>query len=350
MKHSSEFEQIVDDAKSRIREVSVADTLTRIVNGAKLIDVREDNEFSSGHAKGAVHIGRGVIERDIVQTFPDKSTELILYCGGGYRSALAADNLQKMGFRNVWSMAGGWKAWNEADAPTESRSHIEKDDPDFDKRVRAREIAAEFAEKGDATGWFDALYKEAAGNNEVIPWADLEPNRYFKAWAEKIGLEGNGRKALVVGCGLGDDAVYLDDLGFEVTAFDISPTAIDWARKLHAERKIRFETADLFQPFRGWLGAFDFVLEVYTIQPLPMEMRPDVIDAIAAFVAPKGELVVVTRGRGDDEEPEDLPWALSRKDLSRFGENGFSETLFETMTDDSEDEPVPRFVVRYHRN
>ncbi len=84
-----------------------------------MIDVREDNEWHAGHAKDAVHLGRGIIERDIVSAFPEKDTELILYCGGGYRSALAADNLQKMGYTNVFSMAGGWKAWKDADLPTE---------------------------------------------------------------------------------------------------------------------------------------------------------------------------------------------------------------------------------------
>src|SRR4030095_9500946 len=90
----------------------------KIAAGATLIDVREDNEFENGHARGARHMGRGVIERDIVQTFPHKDTELVLYCGGGYRSALAADNLQKMGYTNVWSMWGGWTAWKESGAPT----------------------------------------------------------------------------------------------------------------------------------------------------------------------------------------------------------------------------------------
>jgi rhodanese-related sulfurtransferase len=111
MKHSIEFENIVDDAKSRIDEVTVETSLERIKEGAALIDVREDNEFAAGHAEGSVHIGRGVIERDIVEKFPDKNSELILYCGGGYRSALAADNLQKMGYQNVYSIIGGWKAW-----------------------------------------------------------------------------------------------------------------------------------------------------------------------------------------------------------------------------------------------
>lgn len=219
--------------------------------------------------------------------------------------------------------------------------------PAFDSRERTRELQQEFAGRGDVTGWFEALYKESGGNTELIPWADLEPNKYFRAWAESTGLAGNGRTALVVGCGLGDDAKYLHDLGFKVTAFDISPTAIEWAKRLYGDSDIVFETCDLFEPFRGWLGAFDFVLEIYTIQPLPLEMRPQVIDAIAGFVAQNGTLVVVTRGREDDVEPDILPWPMSRKDLSRFEQNGFTQTDFVQMPGE-EDEP-PRFVVEYVR-
>ena len=217
-----------------------------------------------------------------------------------------------------------------------------------DARERTKQIQTEFAEKGDATGWFEALYKESAGDNEKIPWADLEPNRFLRRWAEKTNLRGDGRKALVVGCGLGDDARFLFDLGFEVTAFDISETAIEWAKRLHQDTTIDFHAADLFAPFRGWLGAFEFVLEVYTIQPLPLEMRPQTINAISNFVAPKGKLVVVTRGREDDEEPIEMPWALSRKDLSQFGQNGLRQIHFEEMFGD-EEEPVRRFVVEYQR-
>ena len=116
MKHSEGFLRLVDDAKSRIREVTVAETQNRLKQNAqaKLIDVREDNEFAAAHAAGATHLGKGIIERDIETQVPDKNAELILYCGGGYRSALAADALQRMGYTNVFSMAGGWKAWNEA--------------------------------------------------------------------------------------------------------------------------------------------------------------------------------------------------------------------------------------------
>src|SRR5512141_1311140 len=106
MQHSAEFLKIVDDAKGRVREVSVEETLRNTVNGATLIDVREDHEWEAGHARNATHLGRGVIEREIVGRFPNKDTELILYCGGGYRSALAADNLQKMGYTNVFSVSG----------------------------------------------------------------------------------------------------------------------------------------------------------------------------------------------------------------------------------------------------
>jgi len=113
MEHSKEFLQIAEAAKSRVREVSVEETLVRVKTDATLIDVREDNEYEAGHAAGATHIGRGVIERDITGKFPDKDAELILYCGGGYRSALAADNLQRMGYTNVLSMAGGWAAYQE---------------------------------------------------------------------------------------------------------------------------------------------------------------------------------------------------------------------------------------------
>jgi len=219
---------------------------------------------------------------------------------------------------------------------------------ELDVRERTKKLAAEYLEKGDATGWFDALYKEAAGNNEKIPWADLEPNKFFVRFAGRTNLKGNNRKALVVGCGLGDDARYLHDLGFKVTAFDISRTAIEWARRLHHDTDINFAVADLFETPKDWYQAFEFVLEVYTIQPLPLEMRSRVIDAIANFVELRGKLVVVTRGRAADEFPPEMPWALSRKDLSRFEKNGFKELSFEVIEGD-EEPPIPRFIVEYER-
>jgi rhodanese-related sulfurtransferase len=122
MKHSEGFLKLVNDAKRRIREVTVPETQKRTAENpaAKLVDVREDTEWQAGHAAGAVHLGKGIIERDIEEKVPDKTTEIILYCGGGYRSALAADVLQRMGYANVFSMAGGWKAWKESGGKIES--------------------------------------------------------------------------------------------------------------------------------------------------------------------------------------------------------------------------------------
>jgi rhodanese-related sulfurtransferase len=120
MKHSEAFLRLVNESRARVRETNVPEVKKRMDAGEKftVVDVREDNEWARGHLPGAIHMGRGVIERDIETQFPDKKTELVLYCGGGFRSALSADNLQKMGYSNVFSMDGGWRGWLEAGHPT----------------------------------------------------------------------------------------------------------------------------------------------------------------------------------------------------------------------------------------
>ncbi len=120
MAHSPQFLKLVNEAKTRVKETNVADVKRRMDGGQKftLVDVREDNEWAQGHVPGAVHLGRGIIERDIEARVPDTSAKLVLYCGGGFRSALVAENLQKMGYTNVESMDGGWKGWVSAGLPT----------------------------------------------------------------------------------------------------------------------------------------------------------------------------------------------------------------------------------------
>lgn len=115
--HAPGFLALVNDAKSRVKEIDVA--AYRALQGTPhvLIDTREDSEWAAGHAAGAIHLGKGIIERDIEAAVPDKSTTLVLYCGGGFRSALAADALTKMGYENAISLDGGWRAWNEAGLP-----------------------------------------------------------------------------------------------------------------------------------------------------------------------------------------------------------------------------------------
>ena len=119
MDHTVRFEKICDEARSRIRETTIDEIKERIASGEELhlIDVREESEWEEGHLPGAVHLSKGIIERDIEEHFPDYSTEIVLYCGGGYRSALATDNVQKMGYANVISMDGGYRGWTDAGYP-----------------------------------------------------------------------------------------------------------------------------------------------------------------------------------------------------------------------------------------
>ena len=120
-KHTPQFLKIVNDAKTRIKELTIDDVRRKQEKGDRftLIDVREDHEWAKGHLPGAVHLGKGIIERDVETKFPDTGIELVLYCGGGFRSALAADNLQKMGYTNVYSMDGGYRGWTDAGLKTE---------------------------------------------------------------------------------------------------------------------------------------------------------------------------------------------------------------------------------------
>ena len=122
MQHSAKFLAIVDDAKTRLKEITVEEVKTDREGGVDhvLVDTREDSEWNAAHAAGSIHLGKGVIERDIEGAIPDTGKKIVLYCGGGYRSALAADTLQKMGYTNVFSLAGGWRAWNAADMPVEA--------------------------------------------------------------------------------------------------------------------------------------------------------------------------------------------------------------------------------------
>jgi rhodanese-related sulfurtransferase len=139
MRHSPGFLKLVDDARSRVKEADFRDVKRRLDAREKLvlIDVREDNEWARGHLPGAVHLGKGIIERDIEQAFPDKEAALVLYCGGGFRSALVADNLQRMGYTNVISMDGGWRGWTTAGYPIEKPGE-DAVGPTEEKREAAR--------------------------------------------------------------------------------------------------------------------------------------------------------------------------------------------------------------------
>lgn len=215
-------------------------------------------------------------------------------------------------------------------------------------RTRARQLAHEFLQRGDATGWFEALYAQAEGEAEAIQWADLVVNPNLLGWLTHHNVVGNGRKALVIGSGLGDDAEELAGRGCAVVACDISPTAIAWSQKRFATSQVDYVVADVLTPPDNWRRAFDFVLEAYTLQVLPPGVRTQAIAQIASFVAPGGSLLVIARGREDGEQQGNMPWPLTRGELEQFQRDGLQEVLFEDYLE-AEEPPVRRFRVQYSR-
>jgi SAM-dependent methyltransferase len=215
-------------------------------------------------------------------------------------------------------------------------------------RTRIRELAAESLRAGDPTGWFDRLYREAAAGSTVIPWDHRTPNPHLLAFCDAHPLDAAGKSALVIGCGFGDDAEFLARLGFAVTAFDISPTAIGAARERFPQTRVTYVAADLFAPPTAWHRKFDFVFEANTLQALPAHVRGNAFDNIARFVAPGGALLAVARAR-DAAEPEgQVPWPLTRAEFAAFARAGLAEQIFDDYLD-SEDPPVRRFRALYHR-
>lgn len=183
---------------------------------------------------------------------------------------------------------------------------------------RARRLSAEFVAAGDPTGWFEKLYEEGAAGDSVVPWVQGAPNPSLVEWAS--GLDGTGRRGLVVGCGTGEDAEFLAGTGFAVTAFDLAPTAIATARRLHAGTSVDYQVADLLALPDAWAGAFDLVFEAYTVQPLFGEVRARALDALAGPVAPGGTLLVVSFATAEEDpvrDPAMMPWPLTRGELER---------------------------------
>jgi 2-polyprenyl-3-methyl-5-hydroxy-6-metoxy-1,4-benzoquinol methylase len=217
-----------------------------------------------------------------------------------------------------------------------------------DQRIKS--IIATHYERNDPLGWFEALYTDAKGSTESIPWADEKANPHLVAWLDRENVAGGGRKAVVVGCGLGDDAQELARRGFRVTAFDISPTAIDWAKRRNPRSTVEYVAADLFKLPAEWTGAFDFVFEAYTIQALPRSLRENAIAKVASLVRPSGaELLIVCRGREDDEDEGSLPWPLSHAEIGRFESHGLRRASFENFFDHDREPPVRRFRAMFKK-
>lgn len=182
----------------------------------------------------------------------------------------------------------------------------------------------------------------------MIPWADMVVNPNLASWLDRRQIDGSGKTALVVGCGLGDDAEALASLGFGVSAFDISSTCIDWCRHRFPSSAVEYSVADLFDSPEAWTRSFDFVFESYTLQVLPPELRQQAMNRIGEFVRPNGTLLVVSRGRDVSDDPGQMPWPLVREELESFVNNGLTQIEFEDYIEE-EDLPVRRFRVEYRQ-
>ena len=183
-------------------------------------------------------------------------------------------------------------------------------------RARILEMAREAESKSDPLIWFEELYKSSEGNEEMIPWSNGEPNHLLVEWLEDKPPQG---RALVVGCGLGEDAAYLSELGWKVTAFDISPTAIRWARKNYANLDIEWRVEDLLKQPTEWKRKWDLVVEVHILQAIPEEVRIMAAPVLPSLLAPGGRLVSVGRVGNTGVKTTGPPWPLTREFISSIG-------------------------------
>lgn len=214
---------------------------------------------------------------------------------------------------------------------------------------KIKSMATDAVNQQEPSGWFEPLYAEAQGDTAQVPWAKNQAHPYLQQWLSSYPPQTAGKSALVIGCGLGDDAELLASLGYAVTAFDISPTAIAWCHQRFPETTVNYLVADLFDLDRNWQGKFDFIFECRTIQALPLNVRSQVIGAIAPLVANQGTLLVVTRHRDDHTIPEGPPWALSDAELSQFIELGLTEVRCDRFIE-GEQVKVEQYRLEYFRN
>ena len=199
---------------------------------------------------------------------------------------------------------------------------MEDQDPDAD----ARRLADVAIARGDATGWFEELYVAAESGDAVVPWDHREPQQLVEAWVRRRGRDDRGRRAVVVGCGLGRDAELLAGLGYSTMAFDVSETAVRIARDRFPESRVTYVAADLFALPDGWQQTFDLVVESLTVQALPLRLRSQAIEHVRSLVATDGTLLVVAAAQLESGPPADgPPWPLTRADISAFARDGLEE-------------------------
>lgn len=220
------------------------------------------------------------------------------------------------------------------------------EDFNFDEYVK---MVKSFQEKDDPTGWFDSIYKNANGDYKKVFWADLEPSPYLVEWLEKNPINKKNKKACVIGCGVGDDAQALSEFGFDVTAFDISPSAIELCINRYPNTKVDYIVADLFDYPKEWFEKFDVVYECNTIQVLPGVYRDKARDAMSSLICKDGYILVSCRSRNEGEKQDAIPLPLTKKEIDNFKTiNNLKELSF-LAYDDNQEPSVPHFFAVYKK-
>lgn len=183
----------------------------------------------------------------------------------------------------------------------------------------------------DPTGWFEKLYVEADRGDAVVPWDREVPNPLLIEWLANHPLESAGKRAAVVGCGLGNDAELIAGRGFATTAFDIAPTAIELAHRRYPDSVVDYRRADLLDLPADWVGSFDLVIESFTVQALPPDLHARAAAAVASLCTVGGLLVVIAHARVGEPEPDGPPWPLTGEELALFAVDGVERAVVETV-------------------
>ena len=210
-----------------------------------------------------------------------------------------------------------------------------------------QDMVTAYQKRGDPSGWCETVYKNANGDPSAVFWADLEPNPYLIAWLKEHPIA-MLKKAIVVGCGVGDDAEEIARHGYQVTAFDISESAIELCLNRYPDSPVDYLTADLLDFPHEWFRSFDLVYECNTIQVLPGEYRIKARQAIANLANIGGHVLVSCRSREAGKNADAMPLPLDKKEIDGFLDEGLSETLFESYLDNQKP-PVPHFFAAYQR-
>jgi len=215
--------------------------------------------------------------------------------------------------------------------------------------IAYKQMVRDYQKNDDPTGWCNSIYVDAQGDYKGVFWADLEASPYLLQWCEQNPVEKNKKKAIVIGCGVGDDAQALDELGYKVTAFDISEEAISLCKNRYPDTKVDYLVADLFDYPRQWLENFDLIYECNTIQILPGKYRIQARKAISSLAATNAHILVSCRARNKGEKENEIPLPLDREEIDEFiNTDKLSQVSFEAY-DDTQEPPVPHFFAVYKK-